>query len=177
MYNGPQHWGPANPLYMEPTGYAATMVGMPYDDLKRWRSIYPEDVWISQMEKVEAGFIKGCGLFKAALEDVAPAKRAAAEKELAMFRAEMLHFRSCADQARFVQARGGGDKAEMARLARREMTTAKAILPLVRADSRFGYESSNHYFYIPQDLREKILSCRMVLDKVDFSRLSPHSPR
>lgn len=29
------------------------------------------------------------------------------------------------------------------------------MLPLVQADSRIGYESSNHYFYIPQDLLEK----------------------
>ena len=170
LYCGPQQWGPANPLYMEPTGYAATMVGMPYDDFKRWRSIYPEDIWISQMEKVEAGFVKGCELFEAALADIAPAKRAAAARELAMFKAEMLHFRSCVDQARFVQARNNGDKAEMARLAKREMATAKAILPLVRADSRFGYESSNHYFYTPQDLREKIVSCRVALEKTAANR-------
>ena len=80
-----------------------------------------------------------------------------------MFKAETLHFRSCADLARFVMAREKGDVAEMSRLARRELEAAKAILPLVKADSRFGYESSNHYFYVPQDLREKVLSCRAAI--------------
>ena len=37
------------------------------------------------------------------------------------------------------------------------------VLRLACADSRFGYESSNQYFYIPQDIREKILTCRQVL--------------
>jgi len=47
-------------------------------------------------------------------------------------------------------------------IADRECARAKEELGLVRADSRIGYESSNHYFFIPQDLREKILSCRIV---------------
>ena len=55
-----------------------------------------------------------------------------------------------------------GDTAEMKRIAAREAETAKALLPLVRRDSRIGYECSNHYFYVPQDLIEKVLCCRML---------------
>jgi len=40
---------------------------------------------------------------------------------------------------------------------------------LVKADSRIGYESSNHYFYIPQDLLEKVVCCRYVLSELDRS--------
>ena len=140
------------------------MVGIPYDDLTRWSYQYPAEIWIAQMDKVEAGFSRGCGLFESIVAKMPTEKRMAAEKELAMFRAETLHFRSSADQARFVLARTHGDRDEMVRLARRELTTAKELLPLVRADSRIGYESSNHYFYIPQDVREKVLSCRAVTD-------------
>jgi hypothetical protein len=32
-------------------------------------------------------------------------------------------------------------------------------------DSRFGFEASNHYFYVPMDLAEKILCCRDLLDR------------
>ena len=45
------------------------------------------------------------------------------------------------------------------------LATAKAMLPLVRVDSSSGYESTNQYFYIPQDIREKILSCRLAADR------------
>jgi hypothetical protein len=54
-------------------------------------------------------------------------------------------------------------KAKMREIAARELSTAKALLPLVQADSRIGYECSNHYFYTPQDVREKILCCRAIL--------------
>ena len=155
IYNGPQQWGSANPLYLQPTGYKATMVGIPYDDLTRWRSIYPAETYADLMEKVADGFEEGCRL----MEGVADAK------ELAMYRAEQMHFASCADQARFVLARDRGDRVEMRKMAERELARAKAMLPIVRGDSRIGYESSNHYFYTPADIIEKVLSCRAVLDR------------
>ena len=155
IYNGPQQWGPANPLYVKPTGYQATMVGIPYDDVQRWCAIYPADVYAGQMEKVAAGFAEGCRLMEGAVDG----------KELNMYRAEQMHFASAADQVRFVLARDRGDKAAMRAIARRELDRAKAMLPIVRADSRIGYESSNHYFYTTADLIEKVFSCRAVLDQ------------
>ncbi|MDB6070403.1 MAG: hypothetical protein JWL81_1574, partial [Verrucomicrobiales bacterium] len=43
VYSAPLQMGPANPLWPAPTGYAACMVGIPYDDLPAWRSIYPPE--------------------------------------------------------------------------------------------------------------------------------------
>ena len=174
LYNGPQHMGPANPLYLHPTGYRATMVGIPYDDLARWRSVYPAEVWITQMEKVRAGFARGCGLWGSLLPDVQKAARAEAGRELGLFRAAELHFAACANQARFVVARDRMQAAateperalcrsELRAAVRTELAAAKQLLPFAKADSRIGYESSNHYFYIPQDLLEKVLCCRQVL--------------
>ena len=48
----------------------------------------------------------------------------------------------------------------------REELTAY-LLPIVRNDPTIGYESSNHYFYVPQDLLEKQLNIRYVLDWLD----------
>lgn len=155
IYNGPHQWGPANPLYLEKTGWKATMVGIPYDDLDGWRDRYPRETYVALWEKVAAGFAEGCHL----MEGVAD------PKELNMFRAEQMHFASCADQSRFVIARDAGDLATMKEIAFRELQRAKEFLPLVRADSRIGYESSNHYFFTPVDVIEKILSCRVILDK------------
>ena len=104
--------------------------------------------------------------FSRLVESLSGEKRAAAARELGVFRAIENHFRSVVDQARFVQAREKGDKAEMISCARRELATAKAHLALLRADSRIGYECSNHYYYLPQDLIEKILNCRDVIDSL-----------
>ena len=166
VYAGNHTVGPANPLYLKRTGWSASMVGYPYDDLKGWRSIYPEDAWIGQMTKVRDGFIAGNEKFAGLVELLSGPTRAAAARELGLFRAIENHFRSVVDQARFVQARERGDKAEMLACARRELATAKSHLALLRADSRIGYECSNHYYYLPQDLVEKILNCRDVIDRL-----------
>jgi hypothetical protein len=166
VYRGNQNMGPANPLYLKPTGWSASMVGYPYDDLKAWCSIYPEDAWISQMEKVRDGFASGNEKFAELVTTLSEEKRKAAVRELGLFRAIENHFRSVVDQARFVQARQRGDKTEMLACARRELATAKEHLALLRADSRIGYECSNHYFYLPHDLEEKILNCREIISRL-----------
>ena len=80
-----------------------------------------------------------------------------------MFRAETLHFRSCVDQVGFYRARDAKDSDAMRAFAEKELRTAKEMLPLVRAASSFGYESSNQYFFVPRDVLEKVLSCAAVL--------------
>ncbi len=40
LYNAPHQLGPANLMWAEPTGYRATMVGFPYDDLDGWLASY-----------------------------------------------------------------------------------------------------------------------------------------
>ena len=161
IYLGPQQWGPANPLYPKDTGYSATMVGMPYDDLDGWRNKYPRETYVELIGKVADGFAEGCRQ----MEGVA------GKREFDMFRAEQMHFASCRDQARFVMARDAGDAAGMRKYAKAELERAKAYWPLVRADSRIGFESSNHYFFVPRDVLEKVLSCRAVLDGTPLRKL------
>lgn len=172
-YKGPQQWGPVNPLYSKPTGFQATMVGIPYDGLdfgtwdNKWHGRFPVDAWIESFEQVAIGFEKGCRLFAMAIPEMDACKRADAEKELRMFRAEAMHFRSVVNQSRFILARDAGDKVKMREWAQRELDAAKAYLPLVRGDSRIGYECSNHYFYTPRDVVEKIIGCRKILDELN----------
>ncbi len=175
LYEGPQHMGPANPLHLKPTGYSATMVGLPYDDLTTWRSIYPEAVWIRQMAKVRDGFARGCNLWNRLAEQTTGTVRQEVLREQGLFRTVELHFASCVNQARFVVARDRLSEAkdgaarevcrsELRKIVQAELDVTKRLLPLARADSRIGFEASNHYFYIPQDLLEKILGCRHILD-------------
>ncbi len=61
VYNAPLQLGPANLLWEAPTGYRATMCGLPYDDLERWRAVYPAAVFAAQLETVAAGFERAHG--------------------------------------------------------------------------------------------------------------------
>jgi hypothetical protein len=157
IYSAPLQAGPANLLYPKRTGYAATMVGLPYDDLTRWRGPYPVDTFISQLEKVAKGFEAA----EAHLENAA--RTDVGKKELRLARAARLHFASVAAQAKFVRARDGGSINELRDLAQVEADHAKALYGLQRQDSRIGFEASNHYYYFPQDLIEKHLNCHHVL--------------
>ena len=166
--NAPHHWGPANPLYLKPTRLVSTMTGIPYDAVYDWlNGVYTPQQYAGQMDKVAAGFRAGCAAWEELAAKASPEGRRLAARELTMFRAEELTFVSCADQVRFILARDCGDRARMAELARRELETAKAFLPLVRANSAIGFESSNHYFYLPQDVMEKILCCRGIISNVE----------
>ena len=89
--------------------------------------------------------------------------RETAVREQKIFRAATLHFRSAADQARFILARDKGDSVGMRIMAERELATAREMLSLVCRESVLGYESSNRYMYVPNDFREKILVCRRIL--------------
>ncbi len=168
VYRAPMQMGPANPLFGEPTGYASTMVGIPYDDLKGWRAMYPADVFIGQFTKMADGFDAAlAGLRNAAGDTVSEALQG----ELNVMEAAAIHFRSVANQSRFVQARdvvlnatsleGAEDAfATLEDVLANEIDLATRLHAIQTRDSRIGFEASNQYFYVPIDLVEKVINCR-----------------
>lgn len=178
VYNAPLQVGPANLLWSEPTGYRATMVGFPYDDLRGWRQVYPPEVFAGQLELVAGGFERALAALREAVAAAKPgnAEQAAAlADELRMMEAAAVHFRSVANQSRFVMARDaaagarGADLAplvdELDRLVRAEEGLARRLLVLQAEDARIGFEASNQYYYVAEDLAEKVLCCRRLLEE------------
>ncbi len=175
LYNGPQHMGPANLLFLEPTNYQATMVGLPYDDLDGWRGPYPPEVLAAQFQKVAAGWQVGLENFSQAISAAPPSKRSDGEGDYRVAAAAHTHFASAANQVRFVLLRnqladdpGRRDEIipELQKLIDAEIKLAKALYEHARADSRLGFEASNHYFYLPLDLVEKVVSCDHLLARL-----------
>ncbi len=97
--------GPANLLYSTPTGYASTMSGLPYDDLKGWRGIYPPEVFAAQFQKVADGWSEGLIDLEAAQPLVSDKLREQATADLRLAQAAQIHFASTANQAKFVLTR------------------------------------------------------------------------
>jgi hypothetical protein len=155
VYSAPYQMGPANLLCPKPTGYAATMVGLPYDDLTAWRSIYPAGIWAGQLEKVADGFKKAAETLQAAAGKEASA---GVREEIRFAEAAALHWGSAATQARYILARDSG--ADRKPFVKREKEAAKRLHALQSEDARIGFESSNQYYYVPLDLAEKVLQCR-----------------
>ena len=183
VYSGPQQLGPANLFWVEPTGYAATMVGFPYDDVDAWRAVYPPEIFIQQLDKVAGGFertlaeITSVGRHTAGLAAV---HRRALREECGVAEAAAIHFRSVANQARFVLARRAAASAAtiadasphritMANVLKDEIALARRLHGIQSGDSRIGFEASNQYYYVPVDLMEKVLNCREILARLDAS--------
>jgi hypothetical protein len=176
VYNSPQQVGPSNPLWNSPTGYAATMVGFPYDDLDSWRGIYPSEIFIRQFDTVADGFERALAEWKSATAAVTAGKdqlgALAAEQRVA--EACAIHFRSSANQAKYVGTRRKlaeekdasialTQREELRRILKSEIELARRLYQIQSCDSRIGFEASNQYYYVPLDLVEKVLNCRNLL--------------
>ena len=93
-----------------------------------------------------------------------------------MGEASAIHFRSVANQARFVVERRRLKEAEspesvesagaeLERLLRAEIVLARRLHAVQSRDSRIGFEASNQYYYVPVDLAEKVINCHDLLTR------------
>ena len=172
-YSIPLQHGPANLLRIKPTGYRAAMILFPYDDLKSWLGPYSPEIARQQLEKLTQLWEGGLQHFRQALPHVPKERAAGARKDLGIAETCWLHYRSVANQIQFYhlrEKRGQASPAtrsslikEMKQLASREMELARRLYTIARQDSTIGYEASNHYYYRPLDLAEKVLNCEHLI--------------
>ena len=164
IYTAPQNYGPQNLLFEEPTGYKATMVGFPYDDLESWHSpTYSDDIFEPEFGILSEGWGRGCAMLREAAAYVDDVHQKAYKELCRVAEAAFCHFQSTYLQICFVRRRNAGDKAGMVAALREESMVTRRLITLLREDSRIGFEASNHYYYNENSLIEKLLNCRRLL--------------
>ena len=167
LYTAPQNFGPMTLLYAKPTGYTATMIGFPYDDLATWRgNYYPEDIFEEQFRKLSTGWADGLEQLKYAMKMVTSEKVAALADLLNVAEAVYCHFRSTYLQIRFVRLRDSVERETIMGILDEEIELARRLIEVVMRDSRIGFEASNHYYYTVADLKEKILNCEFIKTEI-----------
>jgi len=177
LYTAPQNYGPANLLYMKPTGYGATMIGFPYDDLQGWRGIYPEPIFAEQFKKLSHGWEKGLQQLEQSRQHILPEAELKFDSLVTAASAAYLHFYSTYLQIEFVRIRNRYFTAtaeetrlqsgrELIAIVREESNNVLQLYNLVMKDSRIGFEASNHYYYTAQDLKEKLVNCSFILEQL-----------
>lgn len=173
IYNIPTQHGPANSLRLHPTGYRSSMMLFPQDDFRQWSGDYPPEVVQQQFRKLAAGWSRGLARFRQGAEKVTPTRKSFAEMDLAIAQTCRHHFQSTANQVEFYllreKLRQGQEERpptvrRMIEIARAEIELAQAQFSIARRHSTIAFEASNHYYYRPLDLAEKILNCRQVID-------------
>lgn len=165
VYTAPQQMGPANILHPKSTGYTATMVGFPYDDLNGWRGPYPKEVFYQQFDKMAKLWEKGLASFEEVLDKVDSSKKDVAIKDFGIAKACYLHFASVANQIKFIGLRDqfldnpdDETRTELLQILDSEIDLAKQLYDITLLDSRIGFEATNQYYYVPHDLMEKVIN-------------------
>lgn len=156
LYYGPQNGGPSNLLFDKPTGYNATMTCYAYDDVEKWRSIYPLDVFENQFDKM-------CSLWETGLELLKDEPEC---ETVIMARAAYCLYKASLNQVRFYRSRESGDKEGMLKAAKSELLTAKSMLELMNKNAAIGFEAANHYYFSKGMICEKILNCNFLIEKL-----------
>jgi hypothetical protein len=169
IYVVPVQHGPANPLRLHATGLRPGMMLFPYDAYNAWRGVYPATTVQQLMSKLARRWGEGV----AALEKIDAAGRKEAGLELAIARTCHTHFESTANQVEFYLLRDEAPtatatrvsviRARLIEIAERERELARLQYAVTRDESLIGYEASNHYYYTPIDLLEKVLNCEHVI--------------
>ncbi len=162
-YSGPQNAGPSTLFYEAPTGYFATMTCFAYDDLTHWRGavtnakvVYPEDVFIGQLEKL-------CTKWKAGLELI---KEEENEEIRIMAEAGYSIFRASLNLSKFVSLRdNGGTNEQLREIVADERENAVNMLELMNRNPAIGFEAANHYYFSRFGIMEKVVNCDYLLGK------------
>jgi hypothetical protein len=172
IYVLPVQHGPANPLRLHPTGLAPGMILFPYDAYKSWSGAYPPATVQKLLSQLAAKWVDGVKI----LERLNTKGRKEATLELAIARTCQTHFESAANQVEFYllrdEAPGANTermqaiRSRMIAIAQRERELARIQFEVTQAESLIGYEASNHYYYTPADLLEKILNCDQVISEL-----------
>ncbi|MPZ17842.1 MAG: hypothetical protein GEV06_08030 [Luteitalea sp.] len=169
MYRIPTHHGPANLLRLSRVEHEPGMILFPHDAYEEWSRAYPPEVVQAQFRKLSSLWAEGLQLLERAARRTPPSRRRAAELDLAVAHTCHRHFESVANQVEFYRLRARladqtGDRdavlQRMREIADEEARLATAQFHTARAHSVIAYEASNHYFYRPLDLAEKVLNCK-----------------
>jgi hypothetical protein len=160
----------------ELSGYRATMIGFPYDDVESWRAVYPADVLAGQFEKMASEWQKGTSSFERAIPKITVTHQYTnIQEDLRIAKAVNLHFKSVSNQIRFILVRNkilssSPDKEQQKNhlqtiraVVMDEILNAKHLFVLTQDDPRIGFEASNQYYYLPLDLVEKVINCEYIL--------------
>lgn len=172
LYLAPQNLAQKTYFFPEPTGYTATMVGFPYDDVKSWAAIYPEDVFENQFRLLCEKWADG---FKGLKEHTVGASKAF-EEFVNVSEGCLLTFRETYNIIRFTRARNENLKnpsetltSVMLEAVSDDEQNVLATIRLRSRDSRIGYEASNHYYYTLQNLKDKLINLNYVKTQLSKS--------
>jgi hypothetical protein len=144
------------------------MILFPQDDYKAWSGRYPPEVVFREFSRMAKRWLGALADFRKAMTLAEADGKEGAAEDLAIAETCWIHFQSTANQVEFYMLRDAppndARRARMRDLAVNEIELARQLYPIAKRHSVIAYEASNHYYYRPADLLEKIVNCQYLLD-------------
>ncbi len=181
LYFSPLHMGPANILFEGHSDYRATMISFPYNDFARWSFPYPENVFLNQFRCFSEEWKNALDFLSANAPP--PERRTDSFNDfLNVAEAAGCHFRTTYLQSWYIVLRDSlsirsrtmgilradeerpGILRKIIAILEEEREIAKRLHSLAVKDSRLGFEPTQHYYYRPGDLAEKVINCEYLLE-------------
>ena len=160
LYQGGQTLGCANMWSIEFSSRSSTMVCFTFDDCEKYTQPYGVQTYIAQMRRLTERWREGLALLRGKKGNLAfkELKRCA--------EGVYIHCRSAALLAEFSSLKGNivANRQRLLACVREEMSLTKRLYSLVSKDAKIGFEMTNHYYYTPALLIEKILNLTAVAD-------------
>ena len=135
------------------------MVCFSFDDYETWSAPYGLRKYIELYEKLCEKWERGLKLLEK------ESGNAAYEEYETMARASYVHFYSALLHAKFVELKTdvAGNAEWIKDILKKEYENVTELLKLVAKDAKIGFEMTNHYYYTPLTLIEKLLNVNEML--------------
>lgn len=167
LYNGTQNFGASNLMYFKKTNIKSTMCGFCYDDIDTWRGIFSRKKLAKSLNLLSKGFLKADKLLEKYKETY---KNDILEKEISLYvKALSAIYQSCYNQVNFIITRDKYldckkelYKKSMLKILDNEFKTTKKQYYCATADSKIGYEASNHYYFTENSFLEKLINIEKI---------------
>lgn len=168
IYNAPLHNGPGNPLWLTPTHYRGSM-GFPYDDIATWKYRYSEDIFSRAFHKMADNWKKGLPILENELKKLKGRYKKNLEELYRFALVTYCHFKATSNAIDFIILRRDlkANKDKLISILENEILLAKRVGICQCEDARIAFEATNHYYYTPALLQEKILNCNDLLRKLE----------
>lgn len=154
LYFSPKNLGPANLWSLIPSQNMSAMISYAFDDVERYASPYPVDIYLLQFKKLLSKWEKACEMLEAA------ANNDAARDVLLYAKFATLQLSSDVIHTKYVltKRRLPGSRDELLQIFKEERELIRAQLVLMERSPLIGYETSNHYFFTEREYIEKLIN-------------------
>lgn len=163
LYDSPKTLGTANLISLEPDEKPSTMVCFSFDDYKHWVVPYGYEVYVKQMKKLVKNMNASVRVLQSIQNPDEKIKELLlyAQASLNHFYYDLLH-----TEYAYLKCDLKNNKEELLSVFKKMRKLTVSLIKIASQDSKIGYETSNHYFYVQNNLLEKIVNIDNAIEKL-----------